>query len=311
MTGRERIKQLWRRLRGGLRGHSTADFSGGEAEQISGFFVLGAGRSGTSLLTAMLRTEGLYQGSVHSIQPRDANPMGFYEDWEINAINDQILAAGVKARTMASPRWHGHSSPKDTNIDQPGGAQHWLLRWPLDQGLCATASQQRDMARLMRPAPFCFKDPRFSYTLDLWIEALPAAHREKLRSICVFRRPEAVVESLLRELRTEPKLHNVAVSVQGAFSIWWHHYAWILQRLAGQRRQHTLMLDYDDLFTAAGQRSLERFSGRAIRRELPQASLNRSAGNTLQRPSDCNELYQQLRAEARADISRWGMEGEA
>ena len=310
MTGRERIKQLWRRFRASLQRHPSGVFIDGEAGEIRGFFVLGAGRSGTSLLTAMLRTEGLHQGSVHSIQPRAANPMGFYEDWEINALNDQILEAAVQTKRPTALAAHGHG-PADTSIDQPGGAQHWLLRWPLDQALSATASQQRDMARLMRPAPFCFKDPRFSYTLDLWIEALPAAHREKLRSICVFRRPEAVVESLLRELRTEPKLHNVAVSVQGAFSIWWHHYAWILKRLAGQRRQHTLMLDYDDLFTAAGQRSLEGFSGRAIRRELPQASLNRSAGNTLQRPSDCHELYQQLRAEARADISRWGMEEEA
>ena len=114
------------------------------------------------------------------------------------------------------------------------------------------------------------------------------------------------MESTLRELRTEPKLHNLAISVQGAFSIWWHHYAWILQRLAGQRRQHTLILDYEDLFNAAGQRSLEHFSCRAIRRDLPQAALNRSAGSTLQRPSDCDVLYQQLRREAQADVRRWG-----
>ena len=132
-----------------------------------------------------------------------------------------------------------------------------------------------------------------------------------MRYICVFRRPEVVVESLLRELRTEPKLHNIAISVQGAFSIWWHHYAWILRRLAGQRRQHTLVLNYEDLFSPSGQNSLERFSGRAIRRELPKANLNRSAGSTLQRPSDCNMLYQQLRAEARADIGRWGGDAEA
>ena len=307
MTGRERIKQLWRRLGASLRRQPTANAGDGEAMAIRGFFVLGAGRSGTSLLTAMLRTEGLHQGSVHSIQPRAANPMGFYEDWEINAINDQILGAAVQARRPTAQPHPGHDHGlDDTSIDRPGGAQHWLLRWPLDQGLSATASQQRDMARLMRPAPFCFKDPRFSYTLDLWIASLPPQQRQQLRSICVFRRPEAVVESTLRELRTEPKLHNLAISVQGAFSIWWHHYAWILQRLAGQRRQHTLILDYEDLFSAVGQRSLERFSGRAIRRDLPQAALNRSAGSTLQRPSDCDVLYQQLRREAQADVRRWG-----
>ena len=167
------------------------------------------------------------------------------------------------------------------------------------------------MARLMRPEPFCFKDPRFSYTLDLWIETLAPQRRQHLRYICIFRQPEAVVESLLRELRTEPKLHNVAISVQGAFSIWWHHYTWILQRLAGQRRHHTLILDYEDLFSAAGQSSLEHFSGRPILRDHPKAALNRSSGSTLQRPSECNKLYQQLRAEARADISRWGGDAEA
>ena len=134
MTGRERIQQLWRRLRGGLERCADAvshtHSKGDKQKEISGFFVLGAGRSGTSLLTAMLRSEGLYQGSVHSIQPRAANPMGFYEDWEVNAINEQILGAAAQTRRPTALPWPDHG-PEDTSIDHPGGAQHWLLRWPL------------------------------------------------------------------------------------------------------------------------------------------------------------------------------------
>ena len=309
MTGRERLKQKWRRLRATLRRERTwraascvtdavaaVDTAG---TRCSGLFVLGAGRSGTSLLMAMLNTPGWHQGEVHSIQPRQANPLGFYEDWEVNAINDRIIEAALKATGRAP------GLSKDAGVDHPGPGQHWLARVPLNTHMEATAEQKQDMARLMEQRPFCYKDPRFSYTLDLWLEQMTPESRRQVRTICMFRRPEVVVESLLKEVRVEPTLHNLAISVKQAFAIWELSYQWILRRCRRPSAEQTLFLEYEALFSDAGQQTLKRFTGIQIDRSLPRPELNRSQGNTLPRPPGCEQLYRELQKMADADQGRW------
>lgn len=299
MTGRERLKQQWRRLGANLKRNKAAVAAHAVASGCGSLFVLGAGRSGTSLLTAMLKTPGLHQGEIFSIMPRPANPLGFYEDWEVNAINDQILEAALEA-TGTAPFRSGEAS-----VDHPGPAQHWLARVPLGTRLEVIAEQMQDMARLMQQQPFCYKDPRFSYTLDLWLEQMTPESRRQVRSICMFRRPEVVVESLLKEVRVEPKLHNLAISVKQAFAIWELSYRWILRRCRHPFAEQTLFLEYEALFSEEGQQTLEQFSGIRVDRSLPRPELNRSKGSTLPRPPDCDQLYRKLRKLAQADQARW------
>ena len=299
MTGRERLKQQWRRLGARLKRNRATVAACANANGCSSLFVLGAGRSGTSLLAAMLSRSGWHQGEVHSIRPREANPLGFFEDWEVNAINDRILEAALKATGKAA------CSSEDTSVDHPGIGQHWLARVPLDTRLEVIAEQMQDMARLMQQQPFCYKDPRFSYTLDLGLEQMTPESRRQVRSICMFRRPEVVVESLLKEVRVEAKLHNLAISVKQAFAIWELSYRWILRRCRHPFAEQTLFLEYEALFSEEGQQTLEQFSGIKVDRSLPRPELNRSKGSTLPRPPDCDQLYQKLRKLAQADQARW------
>lgn len=307
MTGRERLKQQWRRLRASLRSNRSSSGAGavvaGEdaGRGCSGFFLLGAGRSGTSLLAAMLSTPGWHQGEVHSIRPREANPLGFFEDWEVNAINDRILGAALKAPGKAA------CSSEEASVDHPGTGQHWLARVPLGTPLEATADLKQDMVRLMQQQPFCYKDPRFSYTLDLWLEQMTPESRRQVRSICMFRRPEVVVESLLKEVRVEPTLHNLAISVKQAFAIWELSYRWILRHCRQPSAEPTLFLEYEALLSDEGQHTLEQFSGLRINRSLPRPELNRSGGSTLPRPPGCHQLYRQLRKLADADQAHWSV----
>lgn len=288
MTGRERLKQLWRRLRYRLSrgGFPAAEL--GAAGELPSIVVLGSGRSGTSLAAGMLAHAGLFMGEVHSIRPRHSNPLGFYEDWEINALNEQILAS-------AQPQ---HDEP-----DGLAMGQRWLARLPLGTALSTTPAQRRSMARLLSQQPFCFKDPRFSYTLHLWRALLPPEQRQQLRCLCLFRPPAVVVDSLLKEVRSEATLQGVALSVPQAFALWELQYRWILelQHCEGQ----WLFLDYDSLFEDAGQRALGRFCGVRVDTALPQRALNRSRAQ-LPVPASCTALHQQLLQLAAAGLAQWG-----
>ncbi|MCX5937345.1 MAG: hypothetical protein NTW02_03865 [Cyanobium sp. LacPavin_0920_WC12_MAG_62_9] len=290
MTGRERLKQLWRQLWFRLsrsRVDAKAPTATGERP---GVVVLGSGRSGTSLAAGMLAKSGLFMGEVHSIRPRHSNPLGFYEDWEVNALNEQILATALPQ----------HS---EGGSDGPCQGQRWLARLPLGTPLSASPALRRNMARLLSQQPFCFKDPRFSYTLHLWRAELAPEQRQQLRCLCLFRPPAVVVDSLLKEVQSEPTLRNVALNVPQAFALWELQYRWILEQQ--QREGQWLFLNYDSLFETNGQRTLERFCGVSVDTTLPRQTLNRSRAQ-LPVPASCRQLHQQLLQLAAAGLVQWG-----
>ena len=53
-------------------------------------FVLGCGRSGTSLVAGLFRNAGYFMGE-NLLRPRDGNPLGFFEDREVNSINEELI----------------------------------------------------------------------------------------------------------------------------------------------------------------------------------------------------------------------------
>jgi hypothetical protein len=244
----------------------------------------------------MLAQAGLFMGEVHSIRPRDSNPLGFYEDWEINDLNEQILATALPPRPALD-------SVLGVGADLPGHGQRWLARLPLGASMTVTATQRRSMRRLLGQQPFCFKDPRFSYTLHLWQAELEEQQQQQLRCLCLFRPPAVVVDSLLKEVRSEPTLHNLALSVDQAFGLWQQQYQWILERQMQQGQW--LVLTYDSLFEPAGQRAMARFCGVDIDGTLPRDELRRSQAQ-LTAPVGCERLHQQLQQLAAAGLRRWG-----
>ena len=290
MTGRERLKQLWRRLRFWLAQGRVDAMAPTAAGKRPGIVVLGSGRSGTSLAAGMLAQPGLFMGEVHSIRPRHSNPLGFYEDWEVNALNEQILATALPQRSQ------GES-------DVPAQGQRWLARLALGTPLSTSPAQRRNMRRLLAQQPFCLKDPRFSYTLQLWQAELPPEQRQHLRCLCLFRPPAVVVDSLLKEVRSEPTLRDVALSVPQAFALWELQYRWILEQQ--QREGQWLFLNYDSLFEPNGQRALGRFCGVEVDTALPRRELSRSRAQQLV-PASCTALHQQLLQLAAAGLAQWG-----
>lgn len=147
--------------------------------------VVGAPRSGTSMVAGLFVAAGHDPGRK-LILPSPANPTGFHEDLDVNALNDDLLERGG-ARTP----W------ADTRI--PPRRLLWLaalvpeLAPAAEADLCA-------MRSLLGRQPFVLKDPRFSYTFPLWSPVLNGAV-----VVCVFRSPAEVAGSLLRMAEREPK----------------------------------------------------------------------------------------------------------
>jgi hypothetical protein len=63
--------------------------------------------------------------------------------------------------------------------------------------------------------PYCFKDPRFSYTLPVWASCL-----RNVTCICVFRDPGATAVSIVKECAEAAYLSNVRMTLPRAIEIW-------------------------------------------------------------------------------------------
>lgn len=247
-------------------------------------FVLGAGRSGTSLLAGLFRRSGLFMGEAAYLR-RDANPHGFFEDREVNAINEALLAA------LLPPPPVDHPDGFAEGTDVPGPGQRWLARLPLVAQLEATPELQQRIRGLYAKGPSCFKDPRFSYTLGVWRQLLADEDQEHSAFLCVFRDPAVVLASVLEEVHTAAYLRGLAISVDQVLSCWRLQYRHVLERHAASGRW--LFVAYDQLLEPSGLDRLEAFTGHHLDRSLPEPNLNRSRPRRAV-PTAVAEIYDAL-----------------
>jgi hypothetical protein len=142
--------------------------------------VVGAPRSGTSMLAGLFAAAGYHAGR-RLIPPTPSNPAGFFEDLDVNAANDDLLEAVAHRPVPGTPapprslRWLG---AYDGWVEEAGGS---------------------DLARLVPERPFVLKDPRFCYTLPAWHAVLGDA-----LVVVIVRRPDEVVASVQAMARREP-----------------------------------------------------------------------------------------------------------
>ena len=239
-------------------------------------FVLGAGRSGTSLLAGLFQYSGLHMGHQPYLA-RQANPTGFFEDRLVNALNEELLAP--------------HSDPR------LGDGQRWLASLPVETRLSPSYNQVERMRALLGSQPSCLKDPRFCYTLNHWLAALPSAESEASLCLCVFRDPRTVLTSTLKELCQAPYLRGLKLRPEEILQAWQQHYSWVLQHQMHSSGRW-LFIHYEQLFSPAGLNRLEAFTGCAISRSLPNGALRRSDPHPLALTSTCEQLYQALLSHA-------------
>jgi hypothetical protein len=221
------------------------------------FLITGSGRSGTSAVAQLLHEAGLSVGH-DLIEPDEHNAEGYFEERMVIMINDAILKAA--------------------------GVGEWFTtatREQIREAALQYADYMRDQVKVATPA---WKDPRFSWTLEPWLEMLP----ERPRLIVCLRSPAEVVASTLAYYAQGGDDAENAVK-----HVWRTQYERLLEIIAEYELDATCVeyaaLHADPEITVA---PLARFVGgtldvRTVRRDLRH--------HAVPIPDDLGELYERVR----------------
>jgi hypothetical protein len=238
------------------------------------------------MVAGTLSKAGYFMGD-RLITPREANPKGFFEDWDINGINEALLGPVVPRR----PKILG----KERFRYRPLEGQRWLAALPLGTEIYRSTEITEKIRNVTTRDPYCFKDPRFCYTLPAWQPFL-----RNVGFVCVFRAPAITAASILKECRDAPYLHTLQLTFNRTLKIWTSMYTHVLKNHRYQG--DWLFLHYNQLLSRDGQNRLRNFLGARVDPSFPEVSLNRSI-STLRVSRKIWKVYQELCDLAEYEIS--------
>lgn len=200
------------------------------SDTLPNVFIVGAGRSGSSLLASLFADAGftgcnstecdmlppsLVQKHAHVFPDclyasYSGNLRGNFENRAMNLVNEELIMQSLS----------------DFKLPTPPAQECWLAQVPLE--ICiempTTEELGKAMRALMAGGPFCLKDPRLSYTLPAWISVAPSA----AHVLCSFRNPLQSARSFLKEVTLEHNPESV-LSFEGAVSLWMLQYRHVLR----------------------------------------------------------------------------------
>jgi len=260
---------------------------------MKNLLILGCGRSGTSMVAGLFRNAGYFMGEK-LIPADESNPRGYYQSERVVFINERLLEAvdHPDARKVAR-RVIG-----ETTVP---AATRWLLALDTDTAIGATPELRRRMRDVVCREPYCFKDPRFSYTLEAWRPEL-----RDPRFVCVVRHPLEVTKSVLRHAERRGYRERLGLDRERVLRVWRCCYRYILERLV-REPERWKFVHYDQLLGRRRIDELGRFVGAEVDasivdRNLRTAGSEGREGEPLDR--ETMELYGTLcrRAEHRTPV---------
>jgi hypothetical protein len=190
--------------------------------------MLGMHRSGTSALARGLQALGVYLGD-NFLDAQPDNPTGYWEDRNIFAINEHLLA-------LSGLTWEDYAPIDDARWHEPEVAS--LLREAVDY-IGSTFA--------IRPL-WGFKDPRTIRLLPFWQSALRAVEADD-SYVVMIRNPRSVAASLTRRQGMEtPTAHLLWL-------------AYMVPHLSMVSDRRFVVIDYD-LLMAEPRQQLERIAQR-------------------------------------------------
>ena len=239
--------------------------------------VIGSGRSGTSMAAGMLAKAGYYMGP-NLMPATPGNPKGYYESYDIENINETILKSAIPPKPKMFRTFFRN---------RPGKGQYWLTTLETDAVLRSDASIDEQISNLTDRRPYCYKDPRFCYTLPIWQPHLAS----DTVFVCVFRHPSETVNSMMREYQRESYLANYKVNHRLAFRVWRQMYTHVLH--LHRRADNWMFFHYRQFFSESGQNRLSEFTGAIVDCDFPDKNLNRSRPQETV-DDETNSIYHQL-----------------
>ena len=201
--------------------------------------IMGFGRSGTSLMGGLLKDSGYYMGE-NLYPPRDSNPKGFFENDFINGINERILS-----RYDYSETYFVKSNEKVYSPYNPNYGQRWLSYINPNETIqkCDDESFLK-ISEAISKNNFAYKDPRFNYTFKIWDNI--SSHN--IVFICMFRNPEVVADSVMKECMNTDYLSNFIINKSIFYELWYNNYKYILSNLNDELRKRFLFVDYGQFY---------------------------------------------------------------
>ena len=233
---------------------------------MENLIVLGSGRSGTSMFTGALAKSGYFLGeNPEYLGSNKSNPKGFFEDLEVNTINEDILR---KSLINLPEKIRRRFFPASTFY-----RARWLSRIPLNYVPKTDKEIDRRIEKLVLKTPFCFKDPRFCYTLPHWQKFFP----ENTRYLIVYRHPSLTARSILKECEESPPLRKLKISHHKALEVWRMMYSHILKAYNSEVDKHKwFFVHYDQAFDQEKMKSLQSFLNAKINSDFAEKKLSRS-----------------------------------
>ncbi|MDQ3957945.1 MAG: hypothetical protein M3273_06435 [Actinomycetota bacterium] len=239
--------------------------------------ILGSGRSGTSMVGGMFHGAGYYMGD-RLYAPRGTNPKGFFEDRRINSLNEKILAPVMPKR----PR-----GPLGALFrSRPATGQRWLAELPLTAEVDCPPEVAVKIEEEVAKAPYCFKDPRFCYTLPAWRALVGDAVL-----VCVFREPARTARSIVKECSEEEYLSDFKMDYERAVGVWTLMYRHIVEK--HRHEGEWVFLHYDQALDGSAVPRLEAAVGSKLDATFPDPNLKRSSG-AGEVPDDARRTYEEL-----------------
>jgi hypothetical protein len=226
---------------------------------VTSVVIAGAPRSGTSMLAEAFVRAG-HRAGDRLIPASPENPNGFFESLDVNAANDDLLAALETVEGTVRPPRHlwwlgafvGPTAPDD-------GAD--------------TAPQRN---RLVPDDPFVLKDPRFSHTMPSW-PMLSSALR-----IVMVREPSEVaasVRSMSAVVRSTPPFE---ASTAHCGAMWTATYASALE----WSDESTIFVDVRALRAGTALASLAEITGVGLSADHVSSGLHRHGTASAECPVD-------------------------
>lgn len=252
---------------------------------MNNLLILGSGRSGTSMITGSLSEAGYFLGAnAEYLGENKANPKGFFEDYEVNTINEDILKQNLwnfpeRIRRKFFPSYTFYRA-------------RWLARISSKKYIKnRDSSITKRISTVVAHTPFCYKDPRFSYTLPIWEPLLPP----DTKFIVVFREPSKTAESIVRECKELKALKKLKMNYEIAQEVWYSMYSHVLKHYqAGKNADKWFFIHYDQIFNADSVQALKDFTGANVQMDFAEKNISRSSDVHVSVSAKVKALYGNL-----------------
>ena len=256
-------------------------------------FVLGAHRSGTSLVANALHAMGVNLGS-RFIAPNEDNPKGFFEDEEIVQFNDRLLRSMNLSWDSFGFIWQEDFTARRFE--------------PYHRAAVALV-----LKRFADSSVSSLKDPRFCILLPFWKRVICEALDAEVSYVLGIREPEQCVRSQKARHIKDSDFHMLGRRNVQTLMLWWTYMCKVLSEVDPERLvivDYTSLVDSPDVqfHRLATLLKIEHSQTDSFCRDQVEPLLNRSAnqrkverrnGALLWEYSDI--LYQRLLTMSRKD----------